>query len=366
MTSLASSSDLPGAGVPYTGPDVSVVPPAGAASLSASAVSWGAIFAGAAGAAALSLILLLLGTGLGLSSASAFSSQGASAATLGMAGILWITFTQLAASGMGGYLAGRLRSRWTAVHTDEVYFRDTAHGFLAWAVATLVTAAFLASSVSAIVGTGAQAVGSAAGGVATAGAAAAAGAGAGAARSSGSSSGMPGAGDATGYFVDSLFRPDMNAAAAPAATAPATSATSTTPADPAAPAAAAVPSTGMAASAGPSTATVQTNAATSAEVSRIMASALRAGNLPQDDAKYVGRLVAQRTGMSQADAEKRVNDVFAKAQAKIRDTEAAAREAADKARKTSAHAALWLFISLLVGAFVASFAATYGGRRRDL
>ena len=358
MTSLASSSDLPGAGVPYTGPDVSVVPPAGAASLSASAVSWGAIFAGAAGAAALSLILLLLGTGLGLSSASAFSSQGASAATLGMAGILWITFTQLAASGMGGYLAGRLRSRWTAVHTDEVYFRDTAHGFLAWAVATLVTAAFLASSVSAIVGTGAQAVGSAAGGVATAGAAAAAGAGAGAARSSGSSSGMPGAGDATGYFVDSLFRPDMNAAAAPAATTP------TTPADPAA--AAATPSTGTAASTGPSTATVQTNAAISAEVSRIMASALRAGSLPQDDARYVGRLVAQRTGMPQADAEKRVTEVFTKAQTKIRDTEAAAREAADKARKTSAHAALWLFVSLLVGAFVASFAATYGGRRRDL
>lgn len=356
MSPLASSTDLPGAGVPYTGPDVSVTSPTAATSLSASAVSWGAIFAGAAGAAALSLILLLLGTGLGLSSASAFSSQGASAATLGMAGILWITFTQLAASGMGGYLAGRLRSRWTAVHTDEVYFRDTAHGFLAWAVATLVTAAFLASSVSAIVGTGAQAVGSAAGGVATAGAAAAAGAGAGASRSSNGSGGMPGAGDATGYFVDSLFRPDMNApAAAPAMAA-------TTPADPAA----APASNGMAASTGPSTATVQTNAATSAEVSRIMASALRAGALPQDDAKYVGRLVAQRTGMPQADAEKRVNDVFTKAQAKIRDTEAAAREAADKARKTSAHAALWMFVSLLVGAFVASFAATYGGRRRDL
>ena len=352
MTSLASSSDLPGAGVPYTGPDVSMTPPTVAGPQAASAVSWGAIFAGAAGAAALSLILLLLGTGLGLSSASAFSSQGASAATLGMAGVLWITFTQLAASGMGGYLAGRLRSRWTAVHTDEVYFRDTAHGFLAWAVATLVTAAFLASSVSAIVGTGAQAVGSAAGGIASAGAAAAAGAGA--SRSSGSASGMPGASDATGYFVDSLFRPDMNAAAP--ATAP------TAPADPAATSA----PTGMTAPAAPSTATVQTNAATSAEVSRIMASALRAGSLPQDDAKYIGRLVAQRTGMPQADAEKRVNEVFTKAQTKIRDTEAAAREAADKARKASAHAALWLFVSLLVGAFVASLAATYGGRRRDL
>ena len=339
MTSIASTPDLPGAGVAYSAP---VTASASAASLSASAVSWGAIFAGAAAAAALSLILLVLGTGLGLSSASAFSSQGASAATLGMAGIAWITFTQLAASGLGGYLAGRLRSRWTAVHTDEVYFRDTAHGFLSWAVATLVTAAFLASSISAIIGTGVQAAGAAAGGVATAGASAAA-----SARPAGGS-GAPTGSDVTGYFVDSLFRPDMNAAAA-------------VPAVPADPTAAA-----PAAPAGPSTAVVQTNAATGAEVSRIMASALRSGTLPQDDARYVGRLVSQRTGLPQADAEKRVTDVFGKAQAKLRDAEAAARDAADKARKTSAHAALWLFISLLIGAFVASFAATFGGRQRDL
>lgn len=340
MTSIASTPDLPGAGVAYAAPV-----PASATSLSASAVSWGAIFAGAAGAAALSLILLVLGTGLGLSSASAFSSQGASAATLGMAGIAWITFTQLAASGLGGYLAGRLRSRWTAVHTDEVYFRDTAHGFLSWAVATLVTAAFLASSISAIIGTGVQAAGAAAGGVATAGASAAV-----SARPAGGS-GAPTGSDVTGYFVDSLFRPDMNAAAPVAPV----------PADPAAAATAAT-----AAPAGPSTAVVQTNAATAAEVSRIMASALRSGTLPQDDARYVGRLVSQRTGMPQADAEKRVTEVFGKAQAKLRDAEATARDAADKARKTSAHAALWLFISLLIGAFVASFAATVGGRQRDL
>lgn len=342
MTSIASTTERPGAGVAYTAPAT-----AAAASGSASAVSWGAIFAGAAGAAALSLILLVLGTGLGLSSASAFSSQGASAATLGIAGIAWITFTQLAASGMGGYLAGRLRSRWTAVHTDEVYFRDTAHGFLAWAVATLVTAAFLASSVSAIIGTGVQAAGAAAGGVASAGAAAAA-----SARPAGGP-GAPTGADATGYFVDSLFRPDMNAPAPVAAA----------PADASAPMAA---STASAAATGPSTGVVQTNAATGAEVSRIMASALRSGTLPQDDARYVGRLVSQRTGLSQPDAEKRVTDVFNKAQTKLRDAEAAARDAADKARKTSAHAALWLFISLLIGAFVASFAATFGGRQRDL
>ena len=121
---------------------------------SPSAVSWGAIFAGAAAAAALSLILLLLGTGLGLSSVSPWANEGVGATTLGVSTILWLTFTQLAASAMGGYLAGRLRTKWLAVHTDEVYFRDTAHGFLAWAVATVGTAALLTSAVTSVVGAG--------------------------------------------------------------------------------------------------------------------------------------------------------------------------------------------------------------------
>src|SRR5665811_701465 len=111
----------------------------------ASAVSWGAIVAGAAAAAALSLILLVLCTGLGLSSVSPWAHNGIGAATFGVSTILWVTLTQLVASAMGGYLAGRLRTKWVAVHTDEVYFRDTTHGFLAWAVASLATAALLTS-----------------------------------------------------------------------------------------------------------------------------------------------------------------------------------------------------------------------------
>jgi hypothetical protein len=103
----------------------------------------------------------------------------------------------------------------------------------------------------------------------------------------------------------------------------------------------------------------------SAEVSRIFLSTIRTGNLSQEDVHYVGQLVSQRTGLSQQDAEKRVTDVYARLQTKIRDAETAAREAADKARKVSAYTALWLFISLLIGAFVASLSATFGGRRRD-
>src|SRR4029434_3405378 len=80
---------------------------------------------------------------------------------------------QMAASGLGGYLAGRLRTKWASIHTDEVYFRDTAHGFLAWATATLVTAAFLGSAIASALGTATSAAGSAAKTVATAGATAA-------------------------------------------------------------------------------------------------------------------------------------------------------------------------------------------------
>ena len=108
-------------------------------------------------AAALALILLMLGTGLGLSSVSPWAYSGVSATTFGVSTILWLTFTQLVASGMGGYLAGRLRTKWVAVHTDEVYFRDTAHGFLAWAVAALATAALLTSVIGSIVSGGIQA-----------------------------------------------------------------------------------------------------------------------------------------------------------------------------------------------------------------
>jgi hypothetical protein len=316
-----------------------VMSTAGEAPGEASAVSWAAIFAGAAAAAALSLILLVLGTGLGLASVSPWSSQGVEATTFGVSTIVWITFMALAASAVGGYLAGRLRTKWAGVHTDEVYFRDTAHGFLAWAVATLVTAATLTSAIGAVVGAGAQAGSAMVGAAGTAATAAAGGAAAAAGNGRGDS------GDASpraglGYFTDSLFRANV---AAPAA--------------------------GASAPASPSTATptdAGAAARTGAEATRIFVHGLQAGSLAAEDTRHLGQLVAQRTGMSQQDAERRVTDTFARAQAAIRDAEAKAKEAADKARKAGAYASLWIFVSLLIGAFAASLAATYGGRRRDL
>src|SRR6202167_4196999 len=119
-----------------------------------SGVSWAAVIAGGFVTAALSLILRALGSGLGLSSVSFWSNVGASSSTIGKAAIVWLILMQIMSASMGGYLAGRLRTKWANIHTDEVYFRDTAHGFLAWAVASVMTAAFLASAASSMVGTG--------------------------------------------------------------------------------------------------------------------------------------------------------------------------------------------------------------------
>ncbi|MEO7243105.1 MAG: hypothetical protein ABIW85_09355, partial [Variovorax sp.] len=135
---------------------------------STSGVSWAAIFAGALAAAVLSLVLLLLGSGLGLSAVSPWANDGVSATTFGVGTIVWLTLTALAASGLGGYMAGRLRTKWAGLHTHEVYFRDTAHGFLAWALSTLISAALLSSAIGSIVSAGAKAGASVIGGVATA------------------------------------------------------------------------------------------------------------------------------------------------------------------------------------------------------
>ena len=295
-----------------------------------SSVSWAAIVAGAVAAAALSLILLMLGIGLGLSSVSPWSQQGIGASAFGLSTILWLTFTQLAASGMGGYLAGRLRNKWIAIHTDEVYFRDTAHGFLAWATASLATATLLTSMIGSIVSGAASLAASVA---TTATAMAVGGAAAGSGMANSTVDGGP-----MGYFVESLFRAPPSPASNSAATLSATSGST-------------------------SGKTLETAVP---ETSRIFSTGIQKRALPDEDVRYVGQVVAQRTGLGQVEAEKRVRETFARLQANLREAEVAAKDAADKARKVSAYGALWLFISLLIGAFTASLAATYGGRHRDL
>ncbi len=303
------------------------------------AVSWGAIFAGAVAAASLSLILLLLGTGLGLSSVSPWAHQGVSGTTFNVTTILWVTLTSLLASAVGGYIAGRLRARWLSTHNDEVYFRDTAHGFLAWAIATLATAILLTSVISSIVSVGTKAGASMV-------------AGATAASSAAVVTGMAATADKETskadsdnkplpYFLDILFRKNVEAA----------------PTD--------VNAMGNMNSSSNNNLPQPGTNASKAEVARIYMNGIIAKELPVADVKYAGQVVAQATNLNQTDAEVRVVETFKALQTKLYDAEMAARTAADQARKASAYGSLWLFIALLIGAFVASFSAIYGGRQRD-
>src|SRR5437762_11394391 len=139
-----------------------VLAPSGAVESAVSAVSWAAIIAGAFAIAAASLILLALGAGVGLSSVSPWYNSGPSATTFGVWAAVWLIVVQWLSAALGGYLTGRLRTKWVGVHTDEVYFRDTAHGFLAWAVAAVIMAAALSSALSSAAGSVARAPGSAA------------------------------------------------------------------------------------------------------------------------------------------------------------------------------------------------------------
>jgi len=251
-----------------------------------SAVSWGAVIGGAFVASALYLILLALGAGFGLSAVSPWAYVGVTASTVGALAIAWLIVIEIIASAFGGYLAGRLRTKWTLIHSDEVFFRDTANGFLSWAVALVVSLAFLASAAASMAGSATQARAS-------------------------ENAPATALADPTMYFVDALFRSER-----------------------------------VATEAGDTAARI--------EAERIVIKGLEDRQMPVADQSYLTRLIAARTGISQPDAEKRVSDVIGEA-----------RQAEDTARKATAHFLLWLFLSLLMGAFSASFAATVGGRQRD-
>src|ERR1019366_5278728 len=164
---------------------------------STSGVAWPAIIGGAFAAAALSLVLLALGSGLGLASVSPWYNAGVSATTFTVMTAVWLIVVQWLASGLGGYLTGRLRTKWVGLHTHEVFFRDTANGLLTWAVASVIGAAFLASAASSVVSGTAAIVAAAASG---------AGSSQGASQAATLSRGT--LADPTAYFVDSLYRTD--------------------------------------------------------------------------------------------------------------------------------------------------------------
>jgi hypothetical protein len=262
---------------------------------SLSAVSWAAILAGTAGAIALAIVLTSLGAGLGLTSISAWPNSGASATTFTITAGIGLIVVQWLSSALGGFVTGRLRTKWTGVHSHEVFFRDTAHGFLSWALATIIGTFLLAAAASSVVGGGVRATSTAASGVAQA-----------------------ATSNVSGYTVDGLFRSDRIDSSS------------------------------------------NTQDAAS-QATRILANGVRNGDVPPADRTYLAQLVAAKTGISQADAQKRVDDTIASVKA----AEVKARQTADAARKATATFAIFTALSLLIGAFVAMAAAAYGGNLRD-
>lgn len=272
------------------------------------ALAWGPVIGGSVAASATTIILLLLGSGVGLTMVSPWAGQSASFTTVSVTAAIWFVVVQWLASALGGYLTGRLRTKWAGVHTDEVFFRDTAHGFLSWALATVVIAGLAGSAFTSLVGTGVQVASTAAVTATAAGATAAA----------NSDAATPDA--ATGYFTDLLLRPqDLTTRAQ------------------------------------------GDDASATAEVSRILMQGAVSDGVPEADRAYISAIVASRAGVTPDEARARVDQVLQQ----VEDAKNAALQAADDARESAATVAMLGALSLLVGAFIASASAALGGRQRD-
>ena len=262
-------------------------------------VEWGAVLAGAVLAAALSFVFLTFGAAIGLSTTSPWADSGVSVKTLATIAVFFAMVQQIGSFMAGGYVAGRMRSRWGETNKDEVEFRDGLHGGLVWAVGVAIGAALFLSTAGSAVKTGADVAGKAA-------AAAAANA------------------DPSAYSIDALLRP---AAGRP-------------------------PVAGQGAAPATSAADTRT------EVARIFAKATASGTLPENDKSYLASVVAQRTGLPQPEAEKRVTEAFAEANRAV-------KEAADKARRASILTGFVTAASLMVSFGAAWWAALRGGNHRD-
>jgi len=291
-------------------PGFSAVRETSGAVASISAVAWSAVIAGAVVATATSLVLFALASGLGLASVSPWPGSGASLTAFSVGTGIGLIVVQWIAASIGGYITGRLRTRWVGTHTHEVFFRDTAHGFITWALSTIIVTAIVATGVMSVASKLVSAAGHGAAGVASAG-------------TPGSAvpeSARQGINTPSDYNIDVLFR-----------------------------------------TAQPGTASPATTAEARAEATRILTRSLITGTVPDADRSYLAQVVAATTGISQTDAQTRVDSVIAA----VKSDETKARQAADAARKASSAASIFTALSMVIGAFIACVSAALGGRLRD-
>jgi hypothetical protein len=266
-------------------------------------VEWGAVLAGAVIAAGFGFVLLTFGAGIGLSLISTYPGHSYGRAALSIAAF-WALVVPIASFLIGGYITGRLRAPHEGADEAETEFRDGIHGALVWGIGILFGAVLTFFAAGATAQTGATF----------------------AASSDKSAIYVP--------AVDTLYAPVTLADASPApAQAPTTQATRTP-----------VPS---------SAATVRV-AEDRDGAERVLAASVAQGRLGPADKSYLAAIVSQRTGLSTADAENRVELAFEQA-----------RNAADKARKAAVIGALVTATALLIGLAGAWYGAQRGGHHRD-
>jgi hypothetical protein len=284
-----------------------VARPAAAVADKPSFVEWPAVFAGAVLAAALSFVFLTFGTAIGLSATSPWPGSGLSAKVIASIAVFWVLAQQIGSLMIGGYVAGRMRTRWSEAG-DEAEFRDGLHGGLVWGIGVLFSALLVFATAGAAARTGAEVAGKAAATVA-------------------------GTSDPMDAVIDTMLRPTVTAQAQAAAPPPAAAA------QPARPRTAGAPAGGD---------------ESRAEISRIMASALASGALTSENRAYLAQVIVQRTGLPQSEAERRIDAAVT-----------AAREAADKARKAAILTGFVTAAGLILSLGAAWWAAMKGGQHRD-
>lgn len=273
----------------------------------ASFVEWSAVLAGAFLAAALSFVFLTFGAAIGLSATSPWLGSGASAKAIGSGAVFFALVQQIGVFMAGGYVAGRMRSRWREPTQHEVEFRDGLHGGLVWAVGVLLGAALFMMAAGAAARTGAEVAGK------TVGLAAAS------------------AADPMDIVLDGMLRSPAMAQIAE-------------------------PGSQSASTGGPS----RSRGATApgddarAEMARILASSVATGSMSDPNRVYLAQLVAQRSGLPQQEAQKRVDEAFT-----------AARQAADKARRAAVLTGFVTAAALVLSLGAAWWAALKGGNHRD-
>ena len=262
---------------------------------------WGSIFGGVVVAVAGALIFVSFGSAIGLGMIAPWSSAGAT--TISILGAAWFLITSALAYYFGGYIAGRMRSTHGDANAGEVELRDALNGAAVWGVGVLVFF-WLGASVLSSVATGTAAVGSAV------------------AQAGGAVVQSEAVGDVADYTVNKLFRSD-----------------------------------------GPVS---RTRAEDFRQQSlQILGRAVADGELTSDDRDYLAQLVATQTSLTPEEAQARVDQVYAEAQATAAEVAETAKEAAEAAQNTALVLGFLTAAGFLISLVAAWFGAVAGGAHRD-